>query len=62
MKQKPSWDAYPFSASQEIPNILWDLKVHYHIKKGPPPIPILSQIDPVHTPTFHFQKINLNII
>ena len=51
-----------FSASQEIPYILWYLKVHYRIHKWPLPAPILSQLDPVHTPTSHFLKIHLNII
>ena len=52
----------PFSASQEIPQFFWNPKVHYRIYKCPSPAPILSQIDPVHTPTFHFLKIHLNII
>ena len=43
-----------FSARPEIPCISWNLKVYYCIHKCLPPIPILSHIDPVHTPTFHF--------
>jgi len=62
MEQSPSWEANWFSASQEFPRILWNTKVHYHIHKFSPPVPILSQIDPVHAPTSHFLKIHLNSI
>ena len=50
MEQSPSWEAKWFSASQEIPRILWNLKVYYCIYKSLPPVCVLIQINSVHAP------------
>ena len=62
MMQSPSWDANWFAASQEIPRISRNPKVHYRTHKRPPPVPILGQPNPVDIPTSHLLEIHPNII
>ena len=62
MVQSPSWTANWFAASQEIPLISRNPKVHYCTHKRPPPFPILGQPNPVHIPTSHLLEIHRNII
>jgi hypothetical protein len=45
-----SWKATLFAASQEIPRISPNPKVHYRTHKRPPPVSILGQPNPVHIP------------
>ena len=60
--QSPSWEANWFAASQEIPRISRNPKVHYRTHKRPPPLSILGQLNPVHIPTSHLLEIQPNII
>jgi len=62
MVQSPSWEANWFAASQEIPRISRNAKVHYRIHKRPPPVSILGQPNPVHIPTSHLLEIHSNNI
>jgi hypothetical protein len=61
MEQSPSWEAIRFSASQEIPRILWNPNVNYHIHKCPPRFPVLSHIDQVHNLCLGRTKVSVQV-
>ena len=62
MVQSPSTQSNCFAASQEIPRVSRNPKVHYRTHKLPPPVSILDQLNPVHIPTSHLLEIHPNII
>jgi len=62
MVHSSSWEANWFAASQEIPRISRNPKVHYRTLKRPPRVSILGQPNPVHIPTSHLLEIHPNII
>ena len=62
MVQSPSRKANWFAASQEIPLISRNPKVHYRTHKRPSPVSILGQLNPIHIPTSHLLEIRPIII
>ena len=60
--KSPSWAADWLAASQKIPRISRNPKVHYRTHKGPQPVPILGQSNPVLMPASHLLEIHPNII
>ena len=55
-KQKRCWEA-----SQEVPRLLWIPTIYYRVHETSPFVPILSQINSVHTASY-FMKIHFSII
>jgi hypothetical protein len=50
------------ASSQYLPSISWNQKFHYRVRKSSPPVPILSQTNPVRTTSSYLYKINLSEI
>ena len=53
MVQSPSWEANWSAASQEIPRISRNPKVHYRTHKRPPPVSIMGHPNPIPIHTSH---------
>jgi hypothetical protein len=58
MELSPSWEVASCAVTQELPSILWNPEVHHRVHISPPPVPVLSQIDPVRSTPSYLSKIN----
>jgi hypothetical protein len=62
MELSPSWKAASCAATQELPSILWNQMVHYHVHRSPPLVPVLSQIQGIHPGLRPFVKFRNKLI
>ena len=62
MEQSPAWEANKFSASQEIPPILWNQKVHYRVFTKACHLSLFWARSIQYMPPIPRLKIHLNII
>jgi hypothetical protein len=57
-----SSEAASCATTQELPSILWNPMVYYNVLESPPLVPILSQINQIHTTPSYLSEIYFNII
>lgn len=57
-----TWKAKSRSGSLGISRLLWNLNVRYHVHKGPPLSPFLSQMNAVRTLRTYLYNIYFNIM
>jgi hypothetical protein len=62
MELSPFWETANCAATQELPSILWNRKIHYRVHNSPPLVPKLNQINPIHIILSYLSKIHFNII
>jgi hypothetical protein len=62
MGLSPCWEVASRSATQDLPNILRNPKVHYRVHKSPLCSLSSSQINPFHTIPPYLSMINFNVI
>jgi hypothetical protein len=60
MELSPSLEAAYCAATQEFPSILRNPKIHYRVHT--PLVPILIQVNSIHTIPPYFSKIHFNIV
>jgi hypothetical protein len=56
------WETVIRSATQQLCNISWKPKVHYRVHESPSVVPILSQMNPVHSTPSCLSEIHLIFI
>ena len=62
MKYSLSWKSNRSSTIQNIFTISWNMNFHYRIHSSTPPVPVMSQKNPVQDIPYRFLKIHFDII
>jgi hypothetical protein len=56
------WETNKRLATHKFNNILWNPKIHYHVHKGLQLVPVMNQMNPDHTTSSYFSKIQFNTV